>query len=641
MPDLLSSRLQVTDLRPVDSRSVLVRAARAGASTQAIDARKGQEIAGSFAADYFVLGSIVEVGGKLHISAALYTTASEGEALVRTAVSGNTDQVFALADSAGAVLLRAASAARRVAKSIESSGAGTRSLDALRDYTAGEIAFTQARFADAAAAFASATRADPTFARAWFRLSMASIWAPGAGIEGPLAQARRHADRLTPDERVLLEAWRAHTYALPATADSLYRTYLASHPYDAEAWFQLAEVRMHWGSSLGIPAAEAAQAFQRALELFPENAAALVHLIRLAGRAGDSASVAMLSDQLLALGPAQRERDEAHLIRALAGARADTTAVATAYRATTPDGILGVRGELPQLAASIPRPGDVSVVWRRFGFDATAPGENAMFSLSGQAEAAAGRVSDAMEATRRLPSPLLPRGVELRALYAVLPFGAAQPARDARVLDDLRRLPATKSADSVGHRDAMDDVFLPRRVVLDALLSMRLGDTAQAERQAVALETYHTRPSTVAFARPYAALIRARLSMARGDPSHALSLLGVPAQEPLGQYPHWSSWPKALERWTRAEALLALDRPAEALRWLDGFPDNTGYDIVFAAPAQLLAVRAELRLGRPPAAAARLARASAMWLGAGAEQQVMLATTRRQIDEAGKRGPTT
>jgi hypothetical protein len=206
----------------------------------------------------------------------------------------------------------------------------------------------------------------------------------------------------------------------------------------------------------------------------------------------------------------------------------------------------------------------------------------------GQTQAARRDWMGAVEATRQLPPALASRAVELRALYAGLPF-ASVPDEVARVsLRELRALPLGGPRGARFRRGDTEGLFVPRRLLLDAMLSMRLGDTIRAEQIAVELDAHAPTELVAVFASEYAALIRARVLMGRGDAAGALALLGPPRLEAHLAFPDFGGWPKALERQTRIEALRAMGRDAEAELWGDGFPDNTGYDVVWAAfPRQL------------------------------------------------------
>jgi TolB-like protein len=73
LANLLSTALDgAGELRTVDPRSLLSLTSRQGADRS--DPTRGRQIAERFGAELYVLGDIVEAGGRLRISASLYNT---------------------------------------------------------------------------------------------------------------------------------------------------------------------------------------------------------------------------------------------------------------------------------------------------------------------------------------------------------------------------------------------------------------------------------------------------------------------------------------------------------------------------------------------------------------------------------------
>lgn len=645
MVDLLSTRIGGTPgLRAVDSRSILARVDRSMSRDAAIDPEHGGEIAGAFGSSCFVLGSVVELRGRLSVSAAVYEAGAAGEPLAQTTMSGDVAQLFALADSASTRLARACATAARLETGVAAAGPSgdTRSVDALREFVRGEIAFNASRYDEAMAAYRRATELDSGYARAYVRLTFAANWVNDDRlVERGLAEARR-SGRLGPDDRTLLTAWDAHLHGAPARAESLYTAYLRRHPEDAEAWTQLGEVRLHWGSSIGVPAADARDAFARALTLLPDHAGALTHLIRLEGKLDSAAAVRPLVQRLLALGPRAQEALEARAILALA--EGDTLAIAAVARdmsAAVPNQATWM---LSLVAAGIPDPGAVRELRRRVAFPLRQD-EFGGLLLVGEvmAEAAAGRLRAASDRTTAL-SPSLPSvGLELRCLLAALPFATPDARRLTALRDSLRALPtAAVAADPLIAPNDRMAYFAARRPLLDGLLSLRLADTAAAEgaaRQLDALAATHGpgpgRPDSAwapRFARDFAALVRARLAVARGVPAAALAALGPPHPEPSAMLPLSLSYGQAFARLTRAEALHAAGRDEDALRWYGGFPDNTGYDLAFVAPARLAEAEIQARLGRVTEARRLYDRALHVWRDADPELQPAVRAVRAARD---------
>jgi hypothetical protein len=97
-------------------------------------------------------------------------------------------------------------------------------------------------------------------------------------------------------EREVLDAWRRATDAAPDLP---------------EAWYEFGDQYYHAGALLGIGDAEqrAAEAFRRALAIDPQFAPAIVHLVEIAARRGDTSRVRALGAQYIAQDSASETAD--------------------------------------------------------------------------------------------------------------------------------------------------------------------------------------------------------------------------------------------------------------------------------------------------------------------------------------------
>jgi DNA-binding SARP family transcriptional activator len=166
MVELLATKLDgAGDIRTVDPRALLRFLARDNASPLLPD---GRAVAEHFGAGRYLMGSIVEAGGRIETSASLYD--ADGKVLARVHANAiGEDNIFDLVDELARQLL----VAQRV-------GPGTRlarlaaltttSLDALKAYLMGERELRAGRYFDAMEAFQSAADADESFALAYYRL---------------------------------------------------------------------------------------------------------------------------------------------------------------------------------------------------------------------------------------------------------------------------------------------------------------------------------------------------------------------------------------------------------------------------------------------------------------------------------------
>ena len=249
--DLLSSSLDGAGrLRAVDSRVILEAAGADGGRD--IDPRAAASLARRVDAQYFVLGKVVEVAGRLRIVATLYDRNGGASPLSQETVESAPDSVFAAVDDLAARLLakRFRTPGERLSRSAAMT---TSSLPALKAFLDGESAFRDGRYADAADHYRRATTIDTTFALAYYRSSQSADWTGRDEDVLPAAERALHfADRLSAQDRALVRAFVASRRGQLDEAERLYRAEVADHPDDVEGWFQLGELLFQ-----GNPAARA------------------------------------------------------------------------------------------------------------------------------------------------------------------------------------------------------------------------------------------------------------------------------------------------------------------------------------------------------------------------------------------------
>jgi TolB-like protein len=180
--DLLSANLDgAGELRAIDPRALLSAASRR--RTQSPDPEAARAVAERLGARWFVLGTVVEAGGRLRISAILYgrepapaatgPAATAPPAVARAVVEGPATALFALVDRLTADLL--ADVYRGPSDRLMRTAALTSSsLDALKAYLGGEQHLRGGRYAEAMDAFERATRTDSMFALAHYRRAVAA-----------------------------------------------------------------------------------------------------------------------------------------------------------------------------------------------------------------------------------------------------------------------------------------------------------------------------------------------------------------------------------------------------------------------------------------------------------------------------------
>ncbi|MEJ2343778.1 MAG: tetratricopeptide repeat protein, partial [Gemmatimonadales bacterium] len=289
MVDLLSTKLDgAGGWRRVDPRAVL---AHSGSGGEPLDPAAGQATAQRFHARFYVLGNVVEIGGRVRLDASLYDAERGTNAVADATVEGTAEEIFDLLDDlASQLLLGRAELPGLGVASI--AAVTTDSLDALKAYLEVELEFRAGRHREAVDAFHRATRLDTTFALAWYRLGVAADWLVLSDlITSSAERAYRYADKLSDHDRRLFEALQAVRRAEVEKAERLYRGILRSYPDDVEAWFQLGELLFHFGPFVGRSIAESREAFQTVLYYEPDDVHAYPHLARIAAAEGDAAEL--------------------------------------------------------------------------------------------------------------------------------------------------------------------------------------------------------------------------------------------------------------------------------------------------------------------------------------------------------------
>jgi class 3 adenylate cyclase/tetratricopeptide (TPR) repeat protein len=313
MVDLLSTNLDgAGGLRAIDSRTVLARWNEQVPEGQRADLATSLEVGRRAGARYVLLGSAVDLGSSVRLSAELYDVEG-GERLGQGQAVGTPDSVLALVDQLSIEILRAVLHGEEGdLPDVDLARATTSSLPALKAYLEGEVLFRRGDFEEAIPAYERAVEADSTFAMANWRLATAYGWAESITSElgeGAIDRAVRHADRLPEHEAVLL---RADWALLQGNLDGLepLEREVRRRPDDAEGWYMLGETYMHLGPAALIPLAKTEEAFARAVQLDPRFFPAYIHRVDYAMLTADSARAAALIDSIVHLtDPSARNND--------------------------------------------------------------------------------------------------------------------------------------------------------------------------------------------------------------------------------------------------------------------------------------------------------------------------------------------
>ena len=612
--DLLSVRLEdATVLVPVDPRRV-VSAARshAGPISRADDARPLAERLG---AHYFVLGSIVEAGGRLQLMASLYDAAGGERATVQTPAD-DPRNVFQLVDTLARQLL-AGEARGASAELTRLAGASTGSLPALKSYLEGERDLRLGHYAAAVGAFTSAVSADSTFALAYYRLGAASHWVSDLDLAtASMERAVRLSDRLPQQTRRLLQAgvaWRTSRYL---EAESLYASVTTARPGNVDAWFSLGDLRYHANALIGRSRAEARPPLERALQLDPTHGEARTHLLELAAWDARAGSL----DTLLAgLDSTADFAQKWPVLRALVSHDSVTEERERAVLRATDDRTLA-RLVIHALPSGAHNPaGAIRLVDLLTEPSRPAPRRAYGHILAAQLELTRGRwhaVEDRLIAAAELEPAVTTEIAAMLASMSVAPLSRERLTAMRGTLEGWQTAgtPPTGIYAFAAH-DSLHPVI---RSYLVGRLSERLGDSATMSREASELEhdIGHGDPMAGAFARS----LRARVLRMAGRPAEALATLGTPW---LGLQSHrFTVSPLTsliAERWLRAELLAQLRRYPEALGAYAAAADYSVDGLPYLAPSHL--ARAEIcnRMGDRGCERAHIEAARLLWRDADRE----------------------
>ena len=597
---LLSASLDgAVGIRSVNAHALL---GFVGPGRPAISLDRARRVAEHFQAGLFVVGDVLDVQGKLRLSASLFDRAHGDRPLAEATVDGEPGDVLSMVD-----LLAARLAADRSAESgarlTRTAAVTTSSLPALKAYLAGEQAYRAGQYAVAVSAFQEATAADTGFALAFYRLSMAQerlAWAHESRRSAALAF--RHSSRLSVHDRRFLEAVLAMRLRRSGDAEQQFRAIVQAYPDDAEAWYQLGELLFHGNPLHGLSMTGARDPFSRALYFDPGDLGALYHLVRIAARDGNRSALDSLAERFYQLSPAGDRTLELRALQAY-----------TTHDSAGADSVVAELGRAPDGVVPLP-------VWSIAVFAQNIPGAERIARLLTQPERprdvraqghlmlahlelARGRRSAAwseLGAAGKLSNSEAPL---VDAWFRVLPFVPQSREQLAAARSRLARWEAgedaTRSKQASAFYSGHNGVHGILKTYLLGLLDTRLGDSARAMVRAAELDSAGRATEGPPLALELAHGLRAQVALMNGRPDSGLAALEPDRIE--GWYeltlasPFYSG---AMERFTRAELLMQKGRGEEALGWYRGLSENTIQELVFLGPATLAAARIERALGR-------------------------------------------
>ena len=285
--DLLATKLGGTlALRTVDSRTLLNTWHQAVGSGGELSERQALGLAGGLGAGQLVEGEVVGSGPRVTISAAVIRVAGT-QAPTRISVEGSADSLTPLVDELAARLLaRAAGEPEERLPALDAT-----SPAALRAYLEGEALLRRNNLADARTKFGEALAMDSTFALAALGASRDFEVSTGDRNRPDVQLAWRLRDRLTPNDRALLEVILGPKYpevSRPRELGEAAARFTQLDPGNADAWIFYGIFNCLEDG--GDQDARCRAAYHRAATLDSSNGLTLYNATDWAATLGDTAS---------------------------------------------------------------------------------------------------------------------------------------------------------------------------------------------------------------------------------------------------------------------------------------------------------------------------------------------------------------
>jgi tetratricopeptide (TPR) repeat protein len=635
MVDLLSARLDgAGELRSADPRAVLSMVEQL--NTRALDPARARPIAERLGAGQFVLGTLLEAGGRVQVTASLYDRDGSVNASA-TAAAADEAEVFDLVDALAIQLLSTASGGARTGLA-RLAARTTGSLPALKAYLEGERHLRQGRYTLARESLHRAVDEDPGFSLAWYRLSVAAEWLIDRKLQDHAAeQALRNSDRLPDRERQLLQAFVAWRRGSPR-AESLYRAIIGAYPNDVEAWIQLGEVLFHYGPLGGRSISQSREAWERVLSFEPDHLGALYHLARVASVEGRRGELQLLTDRVLALSPQSERALEARALRAFSlGDPEEQERVLAEVRLASDSAALGIMRIVAtytdNLAGAVALAQPVTAETRSDEVCALAHVSLAYL------EVARGRWRAAREELARAARVDAVWALEARGHLASMPFIPWSPDELREVRDELIRWRAAeqprRTHPSLFVR-AHNGLYAHIRAYLLSLLSVRLGEHTSADRYASELDQLSGTPYIRSLGHALSEHVRAELATAQGKAVEGLDTLAR-AEVEVGYDCGITSpfYSRAGARYLRGALAESTGCHDDASRWFGSFGEASVYDLAYMAPALVRRGLSLEKLGRPEVAVESYRRALALWAARDDEMAPIIAPAADRLASLG------
>jgi DNA-binding SARP family transcriptional activator len=584
-----------------------------------VDLANAAHIAGRLGAPLFVTGRLVEIGGRLRVTATMYDR-SRVDPLARASADGSANEMFEVIDRVAAELLAGRFPGTRGALA-QVAATSSSSLPAAKAYFAAEQHMGNGRFSAAIDALRDAVRQDSGFALAYYRMSHAAeLIGDDAGARDAAAAAVRSGQRLDDHYRRLLAAAAAREDGDVAAAERAYTRLTLDYPTDADAWFGLGESLFHLNRLRGRPASDAREAFIRVVELDPRHVEALVHLARIEALRGNSVEfdrwltqarqyttddlVARLALHVREFGGVDRQRlQRASAIHGGTGARQILSAV-------DPEDTQRFGAEL--LTQDVQ--GDLGAYAHR---------------LVAYAASARGRFHAALNHLDQSQEADVDADVEARSIIVAIPGSPFDSTVIAQTRMAVERWQPSYLHDPDQSIDALarTRTYALLRQHRLGLIALRAGDTVSASKAAARLASIAEPDSeTTPIAQALAMSLRARIAAAAGDSVRALGLLERVPSSRIERVPGV----EPMDRLLHADLLAAAGRYPDAVRCYATLGSGAPEEMPFLGFAAIGMARASERAGDRAAAAREYRRVADLWRDADPPLQELAAAAARR-----------
>jgi serine/threonine-protein kinase len=608
MVDLLSANLDgAGEIRTVDPHTVLALARQGGGGTP--EPGQAGKLSARLRAGSFVLGDVVEAGGRLRISARLY--GERDEVPVSATVQGGPAQLFQLVDGLTSQLIAgrsggpAADLARLAALT-------TDSLAALKAYLEAEGHFRAGRLDSSVQALDRAIRIDSSFALAHYRMATAAMWTNQRPRASEAAdRALRLAHRLSDRDRRLIGALAATLRGHIPEAERTYRQIVTRYPNDLEANYQLGDLIFHRHVMLGPSWLEAREWFERVLSIDSGHQGALYHLGNIAARERKLGELDSLTNRILRIVPAPAWLYRGQRAVAL-GDTAELTHFTEAMRSYSDD------VAQPTAGLVVFTTGDLVVgrrLWRMLAEPSRSLGVRVLAHLTlAKMEVMMGRWHAAKVELEAVTGLDYAAGLEHQALLSLWPLLNVSRSELLALRKSLERwnsVPGPSDETEISPERRRAHPYL--RLFLLGLLSSRLGEQASGLNYAALLERGAGTSFAPSFVADLGRTVRAEVARARGRPKEALTILDSAEfwtreyLELTGSSPFYAH---EYEQFVRAELLDTLGRQEEAFESYRVIADDLFHS---GAPAHLRLAQIYERQGKRQKATEHYARFIELW----------------------------